>query len=303
MIDRDVVERLFDANLAGPSWGRGADPFVDELHDYPEAYAQVGRAAHALGRSDVARDCADWLLASRPASGAYAWGLPFDWSIYSSQRVIPAGSAFVVTTVAALQLLLDVARDVDLTWLVEHAHVYGEHQDARFVVWNSQAQAAGALARADLNLDHADVIGALATKVISEQHYGLWAYGVDKPYVFEYHQAMLLEGLTHVARRSPIPTQAIARGLDATWRVLFSDTGESQTSPERSAPWPAQHHSLMALVYAMNGQHERAELVANALLRRYVNVFGEIVATPAGRAHVRPAAGAISHLAQLVALA
>src|ERR1044071_11130 len=207
VLNRGLLCSLLEANTNHDNPGLGLDFYRPEQEfGYPEAYANLGRAAFVLGETDLAQRCVDFL------GSDVCWGLPWPWRLYGETEPVPANTGFVTTTVSCLAFLEQFGL-ADYSWLVEHAWVYGEHETAQIRVYNSWAQAACCLAKEN---------SGLAKELLKETSEGVWnglyAYSPDKPFAFEQHQAMVHEGFI-----SNEIDQIVE--LDATWRVFFSNSG------------------------------------------------------------------------------
>lgn len=274
----DALER--DALRDGRYLGRD---FFRPHHDYEyaEAYASIGRIKHLLGQD------AEWIadLLEAEALPGPSWGLPWPWRLYGSGEEVTQG--FVVTTVQVLHFLLDLGREPDLTWLVENARRYTESSDD--IVWNAVSQAAGLLGR----VGH-EMASELVEDVLRGRYVDLWPYSLSKPYTFEQHQAMTLEGLILAG----VDHDVIARSLDAAWRELFLVNGTARIRVGTTQRMQAQHAMLHAWCHHAIGDGERAELISERILEDYVE-DDCILITPNGGYYLRPAAGAILSLLRM----
>lgn len=264
--------------------GYGFDHYRDGECDYPEAIAGVGRAAFALGDTNLANVCA---LRLRALDGP-PWGLPWEW------KGLPPGTGFVTTTVACQHLMLDLGLETDVSWVAEHATVYGEGCD--LVVWNSLAQAAGLLVRAGEHLALAD---ALVEMVEAEIHCGLFPYGRESPHHFEQHQAMCAEGLLLATPEESTPSPSVEINLAATLRLLFEDTAQGRFSVDRSEWMWVQHAAIQAWCMWKAGYSSLAADMERVILDNYVDPGGRVLVQPGGKWSVRMAAMALSALARI----
>lgn len=281
------VRELFLANvdLDHPGWG--ADPYADGDYDYPEAYANAGRAAALLGMDEVAERCAAWLLRHQVSANRHVWGLPWPWSGYD------ADAGFVYTTSQALHLLLDVGWPVDALWLKEHARRYGERAEPEMDVWNALAQAAGVLNR--LERARRRFARSLAWRVRAAQRPdGLWPYSADIA-APDAHQALVMEGLILVGNAHSL--ESVDRCLDAVREQMVSADGVLRERPDDDQPSWVQHASLTAWCLAARGRWEYADSLLDALESQYVDAAGMILTVPGGEFHVRQATAALRALA------
>jgi len=90
--------------------------------------------------------------------------------------------------------------------------------------------------------------------------------------------------------------------LYATWRWMFRSNGHALRAVDQKNPMWVQHLALQGLVYALADQWEKTDLIVETILRNYVLDSGEITIVPDGDSFVRPAAGALNSLSQIMLL-